>query len=101
MNGASQNMALTLIDLCPFLPLYANLRIRYFYRNCDWSIGITCVRDDGVNDCDICFTRLRKRGSLLLRFSGIARVRRNEKTKPMLDHFCHMLPYVRFYPTLP
>ena len=25
MNGASQNTTLTLIVLCPFLPLYANL----------------------------------------------------------------------------
>ena len=54
-------MALTLSVLCPFLPLYANLRIRCFYRSRDWSIEITWVRDYGENDCDNWFMLLRKR----------------------------------------
>ena len=81
-------MALTLIVLCPFLPLYANLRSRCFYRSRDWSVEITWVRDYGMNDCDNSFTPLRKREILLLRFSGVTMMSRRENTEPTLDQFC-------------
>ena len=53
------------------------------------------ARDQGVNDCYICFYPLRK-----LSFYSIATVKRKGKTEPALDYFCPILPYVRFYLTL-
>ena len=36
--------------------------------------------------------------SLLSRFYSITTVKRKGKMEPVLDYFCPILPYVRFYP---